>query len=396
MTLPLWLLAALSLFGILHTYVVYPRWVVGAGRTSENPAPARRRQMNPAPEWPAVHVLMAVHNEEVVLTEKLTSLFASEYPGTLTFYVGSDNSSDRTNAILEATDDPRLRPVMFRSRQGKPGIINQLAVLAGTEGIFVITDASVMLRPDTITQLVLPMLRDPRTGVVDARMIHTGMREVGIGKSEELYIDREVAVKQAEGRWAGVMMGPFGGCWALRATAFRPVPDNFLVDDFYLCMCAYEQHYRGEAAGAALVYEGVGQEISEEFRRKVRISSGNWQNLVRFRKLWWPFWRSPLHFAFFSHKVLRWWTPMLLLLLLLSLGGLWLGGNYWGGLAFVLLTAGLLFGYLADLLFSSLGIHFSPLRNLRYFLAMNAALLVGFFRYLNGIKSNVWQPSTRH
>jgi hypothetical protein len=49
-----------------------------------------------------------------------------------------------------------------------------------------------------------------------------------------------------------------------------------------------------------------------------------------------------------------------------------------------------------DRLLSLLNVHFRPGRYLSYFIAMNAALLVGCWRYLTGIKSNVWQPSQRH
>jgi hypothetical protein len=49
-----------------------------------------------------------------------------------------------------------------------------------------------------------------------------------------------------------------------------------------------------------------------------------------------------------------------------------------------------------DLLLAPMGIHFKVLRGLRYFLAMNTALLVGFYRFLTGIKSNVWKPSQRN
>jgi hypothetical protein len=141
----------------------------------------------------------------------------------------------------------------------------------------------------------------------------------------------------------------------------------------------------------------VGQDLGDEFRRKVRISSGNWQNAARFHKLWWPP-AGKLNYAFFSHKLLRWLTPMLLILLLASLLILGVGyGNYWAGLAFFILSCLLTLPPLLDYLLGSLGdIHWFPLRSIRYFLAMNLALLVGFFRYLKGIQSNVWQPSKRH
>ncbi|MEM9258931.1 MAG: glycosyl transferase family 2, partial [Bacteroidota bacterium] len=63
---------------------------------------------------------------------------------------------------------------------------------------------------------------------------------------------------------------------------------------------------------------------------------------------------------------------------------------------FVLLTVSLLAVALLDVFLAPLGVHIRGLRSWRYFLAMNAALLVGFFRFLTGIKSNVWQPSQRH
>jgi len=371
---------------------------------------------------------MAVHNEELVLEQKLASLAVQDYPGELRFLIGSDNSSDRTNEILIhwAAKDDRFRPTLFTSRQGKPGIINQLAEqvaarptgLSGDrldlhspqvnpaplprgegpgEGIYVLTDASVILHPNVITELVRPMLKDERIGVVDATMVQTGGKAEGIGLAEVQYINREVKIKRAEGQLWGAMIGPFGGCWAIRAEAFRPVPDNFLVDDFFLCMAAYEAGWLGISSEAAIVEEAVGQTISDEFRRKVRISSGNWQNLVRFRKLWWPPTKNELSFALFSHKILRWWTPFFLLIgilcsLLLALPL----GNHWVVILLGILSLLLLLGVLLDVALAPMGIHLKGLRSLRYFLAMNAALLVGFYRFLTGITTNVWQPSNRN
>jgi cellulose synthase/poly-beta-1,6-N-acetylglucosamine synthase-like glycosyltransferase len=416
---------------VLHTYVIYPWWVVNTGPTQAKGKLEARAQVPKTdkeqgdPPWPSVAVLMAAHNEETVLEQKLQSLFAQDYPGELNIFIGSDCSTDATNQILTdwSERDPRFHPTFYTVRQGKPGIINQLAertihdsglknneapplpttVLPTTNDqrptIFIITDASVILRPNTITELVRPMQKDPSIGVVDATMIQTGGTAEGIGQAEESYIHREVEIKRAESRRWGAMIGPFGGCWAIRAKAFTPVPDNFLVDDFFLCMAAYEQGYLGISSPDAVVEEAVGQSLHDEFRRKVRISSGNWQNLVRFRKLWWPFWKSSLAFAFFSHKVLRWWTPFLLLiglaawiLLLLILGP---EINYWPGMALLVLTGLILLLVVLDRVLSPLNVHFRPGRYLSYFIAMNAALLVGCWRYLTGIKSNVWQPSQR-
>ena len=391
------ILLLLCVAGVLHTYVLYPRYVVNLARTrvqSKN-----GREQGPAGQWPIVKVLMAAHNEEAVLEKKLETLSAQDYPGEMIFYVGSDNSCDRTNEIIAtyAEREPRLRPVIFTERRGKPGVINHLAHLSGHDGIFVLTDASVMLRANAITEMVRPMRHDATVGIVDTTMVQVGGNEHGIGGTESRYIDGEVAVKRAEGQLWGAMIGPFGGCFALRGSCYRPVPDNFLVDDFYLCMCTYEQGFRGLSSAAAVVEEPVGQHLRDEFRRKVRISSGNWQNLVRFQHLWWPPGKTELAFALFSHKILRWWTPFLLL----TGAGAWLAlylltGNYWVGALLAITSATVLGMAVLDIFLSELNVHLRALRAMRYFLAMNAALLAGFYRYLTGIRTNVWQPSNRN
>lgn len=344
---------------------------------------------------------MAVHNEEQVLPEKLASLAAQDYGGTLTVIVASDCSTDRTDELLAnfGLSGPGRKFVFSRNEQrlGKPATINRLVAVAGGDaGTFILTDASVMLRPDTITELVRPLIADPGLGVVDSRMVHTRVDTAGVGAAENTYISREVRLKQGESRRFGYFIGPFGGCWAVRAAAFSPVPPTFLVDDFFLCMSAYRAGWRGLSSDRAVVYEGVGQRLGDEFRRKVRIGAGNWQNLTYFQDLWYPPLRNGLSFSFFSHKVLRWLTPFLLMLLANCLLLLWWGGgNYWAGLTLGIAVGCLVSVVVLDLLLGRLGIHLPPLRNLNYFLAMNAALLVGFLRYLTGIKSNVWKPSQR-
>ena len=385
--------------GVLHTYLLYPQLTIGA-------AAARgcnevRQAPPPTAGWPDVYVLMAVHNEAQVLPAKLRSLAAQDYAGRLHLHFGSDGSTDATNALLTTFSRNSAHPVRLhlrRDRSGKPLTVDRLAAeVVDPRAVLLLTDASVMLAPSTVSELVRPMLDDERVGIVDARIVHTGVDEATISVTEDRYISREVALKQAESCLWRRMLGPFGGCFAIRRTAFTTVPANFLVDDFYLCMHAYERGYLGLSSDRAVAYEGVGQRLSDEFRRKRRIGAGNWQNLLRFRKLWWPPWSSSLAYAFFSHKILRWMTPLLLLIG----GACWalavgLTGNYWGGVVLLLLIALLTLSWLIPPVFARFNLPCTRVRALRYFIAMNVALLLGFFDYLTGIHSNVWQPSHRH
>ncbi|MEM8585627.1 MAG: glycosyltransferase, partial [Bacteroidota bacterium] len=350
---------------------------------------------------PPVAMLMAVHNEEAVIAQKLEATLAQDYPGNLTVYIGCDNCSDRTWPILQdyvkrypdrivASENPH--------RMGKPNTINRLFEELETETglILWLTDASVMPAEDCLKQLVYPILANDKIVLVDAQQIHHGLQEAGISRSEDSYISREAKIKVAEGKIYGHLIGPFGGCYVLKADYFRPVPDNYLVDDFFLCMSAYESGGRGISSPDARAFEAVGQSMRGEFNRKLRIATGNWQNLMRFRSLWWPL-TSDLAYAFFSHKILRWISPILGIIMFICLAVLAFGlSNYWATVLLYSLSALVLIPSLLDVTLSILGVDLLVFRHWRYFLTMNLALLLGFFRFLKGVRSNVWQPSQRH
>jgi hypothetical protein len=96
-----------------------------------------------------------------------------------------------------------------------------------------------------------------------------------------------------------------------------------------------------------------------------------------------------------SHKVLRWLGPFFMLSMFSGALILALFGNFMGLILLLLLSLAWVVLPIIDFLASQLGIHVFLLRGLRYFMLMNVALLAGFFKFLNGIKSNVWQPTQR-
>jgi cellulose synthase/poly-beta-1,6-N-acetylglucosamine synthase-like glycosyltransferase len=263
--------------------------------------------------------------------------------------------------------------------------------------ILIITDANVMLAANTIFQLC-KHFKDAKIAVVDSNIINPDRKEGnGIAKNEKGYISREVMMKHYEGKAWGAMIGPLGGCYAIRSTYFTEVPKGFLVDDFYIAMKALEKGGKAINELEAICYEDVSSKISEEFRRKTRISSGNFANLSVFWPMLMP-WKGALAFAFLSHKVLRWFGPFFIIAAFIA--NIFLafafGGNLFYQILFFLQTFGLFAVPLLDFLAGLLGLHLAPLRYISYFLAMNAALLKGFFNYLKGVRNNVWQPTQRN
>lgn len=375
---------------VFHSYVLFPVILRLAGAFRKLP----RDNADQTNQVPMVSILLSAYNEEDVIEEKIRSVFKTDYPASrFEILIGSDQSTDRTPEIIEnlKKEFPAIRFYNFTVRRGKPNVIN-LLVKEATGVILILTDANVIFDENTLTRITAPFA-DPLVGLVDTQMINLGMKREGISFQEKAYISREVQIKYLESRLWGVMMGPFGGCFAIRKELFEPVPVNFLVDDFFLNMKVLESGYKAVSNPEARVYEDVSNDLSIEFKRKVRIATGNFQNLKRFRKLLSPS-KPALAFCFLSHKVLRWLGPVFLLVALISLIFLAFTSFYY--FLLVLVYAGVLLVPALDYLLKKLNLHFKIFRFITHFLGMNLALSIGIVRYLKGVKTNVWQPTKRH
>ena len=379
----------ICLFLVFYSYLLFPFILKLLARNSSLNA----RSFSPE-ALPMISVLIADHNEENVIGEKIASVLTGDYPLTkLEVLVGSDASTDHTNAILQQIKEtnPSLHLFPYEERKGKPGIINQLAREAKGE-ILVISDANVILERNTLVELIR-YFKEERIGLVDSCLVSTGIKRGGISRQEKFYASREVSIKHHESVLWESMMGPFGGCYALRKSLFRPVPDHFLVDDFFINMSVLEQGAGCISNILARVSEDVSNDPREEFRRKKRISAGNYQNLFRFRSM---LFKGSLGvgFCFFSHKVLRWIVPFLVMITLSLSTILGIKSPFY--LLLALLQFLVLFTPVIGYFLRKIGIQIIPLRFISHFVLMNMALLAGFFKFSGGIRNNVWQPTSRN
>jgi cellulose synthase/poly-beta-1,6-N-acetylglucosamine synthase-like glycosyltransferase len=378
---------------LFHSYVFYPVLLHFLTGNQE----LHHSAYNEEDKLPPVKIFMSVYNEEDVIRQKLDSLLATTYPlDQLLICIGSDGSSDDTDRILQDYADHHhcIYFQRYSGRKGKANILNDLVANASTDQdeVYIFTDANVMFTQSTIFELV-KYFKDASIGLVGANVINREIKEDGISHQEQAYIQRENYVKHLEGLCWGTMMGAFGACYAIRSSHFKPIPANFLMEDFYITMNVLKQGKKAINNLDAICYEDVANDLTEEFKRKVRISAGNFQNLsVYYSLLWPPF--NGLAFSFLSHKVLRWLGPFFLIIALITSGYL-APGNIFYTVLFFLQGIPLLFPLLDHLLRKG-QFHSLILRFIAYFYSMNLALLIGFFKYLKGVKTNVWQPTKRY
>lgn len=367
---------------ILHSYVFYPVGLLLFSKKKRESV-----QYTPNDNLPEITVIMAAYNEENVIDNKIRSLIGTGYPlNKISVLIGSDASTDQTNVIVKkwCTQYPFIKLIEFKGRTGKAGIVNELVKESKTE-ILILTDANVIFNRETIFNLVRHFKNNTVTQVC-ANIIKVTKGSLGISEQEKTYMALENKIKLHESYNWNIVMGAEGGCNAIRKKNYAVVPGNFCVDDFYVSMNIIEQGGEIVFDNEAVCYEDAPSQSSVEFKRKVRISTGNFQNLFRYKNLLLTFWKGS-SFAFLSHKVLRWLTPFLLILCFLS--SLFLG--FYNRIFFVICAVQFL-GILTPLI----KIDQKYFKIVSHFYLMNLALLKGFFKFLGGVETNIWQPTKRN
>jgi len=371
---------------ILHTYLFYPLFMILIYRNSNH----NQLLFYSDDELPSIAILIAAHNEEKVIEKKILSVFNTNYPSSkLKVFIGSDASTDRTDEIISNLTNTysSIEFIKFKGRVGKISIINHLQSLCD-EPVLILSDANVIFKQNTIFELV-KYFKDSNVGLVSANIIKESSNNDGISYQEKKYLNFENKIKASESYAFNFIMGAEGGCYAIRNNLFSKVPSNFIVDDFFITMQVLERKNYALLNNLAICIEDVTSDISSEYRRKVRISSGNFQNLFFFKHLLFDF--SSICFAFWSHKVLRWLTPFFIFICLFSSVFLIPYHKFFIWISCIQLVLLLfpLFNYFFK--FNNVFLKF-----IAHFYLMNFALFEGFIKFIKGIKSSIWEPINRN
>jgi cellulose synthase/poly-beta-1,6-N-acetylglucosamine synthase-like glycosyltransferase len=372
--------------GVVYSYALYPVAIWALARTfGRKPTPPRELADE---ALPTVSLLIAAYNEEAVVRERIENALGLDYPADkLEIVIASDGSSDRTNAIVESFDDPRVRLLAYPKRRGKAAVLN--AAFGDVRGeIVVLSDANTNTDRDAIRKLVR-WFQSPHVGVVCGRLLLTDP-ETGTNV-DSLYWRYETFLKGCEGR-LGALLGANGAIYAIRRSLYAAIQGNTLIDDFVIplltrlrtgCTIEYDQD--------AVAYEETPEAIASEFKRRARIGTGGFQSLPVIWMLLNPV-RGWVSFSLFSHKLCRWLCPFLLAGALASNAALISNPFYAITLAIQVLVYA--FALLGTRL-TNPGRAFRVLRLTTLFAGMNLALLVGFWRWVSEEPQGAWSRTAR-
>ena len=367
---------------VAHTYLLYPVSLFVASAAVQTirdwrylmSRQDRRRIPRDPVELPAVSFIIPAHNEERHLPEKLENLAELDYPKELLEVVFvSDGATDRTNEILATAERGNVRVVYLPIRGGKASAVNQ-GVQQARHELLVLSDAATLFAADAIRKLVRHFANS-QVGVVCGALQFLGSLESR--QTEGVYWRYEGMLRLMESR-LGVTLTASGAIYAVRRECFVALPADTLVEDLMVPMNARKQGYRVLYDPEARATDFAPATVGGEFARRVRIATGSFRALGQLL-------RGPLDpltgFAFFSHKLLRWILPLLLIGMLLASALL---ADHHAVYRMMFLAQGVFYlwavvGYLFRRQVGGIRYALIPY----YLLAMHLAFLVGLVRVLS-------------
>jgi cellulose synthase/poly-beta-1,6-N-acetylglucosamine synthase-like glycosyltransferase len=340
-------------------------------------------------QWPTISILLSAYNEEEVIGDRIKNLLALNYPSEwLEIMVGSDGSSDRTCEIIKNYQDRGIHLVAFEQRRGKASVVNDLVARARGE-IVVLTDANTFFHPEAVRELVKALWNYPLACAVVGRLtLHSSVTG---GNLDGVYWRYENFIKSLESCF-GIVLGANGAIYAFRREQYDPLPKEAIVDDFLIPMLM-RLHSGGRVnfVPEAKAWEKSPERVRDEFRRRVRIGAGDFQALLWTWRLLLP-WKGLVSMAYFSHKVLRWLGPWLMIIAFIA--NVWLLDVPFFQMLFIqqLVFYGL---GLSTVFVNRVPILGKVAIGLQYFLVLNAALLLGFLRFALGLTHPFWNTASR-
>lgn len=385
-----------SLGGIFYTYFGYPVLIFLLAKIIHKPEAYQTYK-------PSVTLLIAAYNEEIVIEEKLKNSLSIDYPGNLLqILVVTDGSADKTPEIAKRYIPYGIEILHEPERRGKMAAINRALPNARGE-IVVFSDANNYYQPDTILKLVQPF-GDPGVGAVTGAKV-IGQGDGSLGASEGLYWKYESFIKKQESR-AGSCTSAAGEVLAIRKNLYLAPPDNVINDDFYIAMQIVRNGYRLVYAPEAKSLERVSPSAQDEITRRTRINAGRFQAITMANQIL-PFNRPLLVWQILSHKFLRPLVPffmigaalsnLLAVLFPPSVKGLWILSQPYN---LIFLGLQILF-YVLAWIGRKTGNRGEQSKLIRLFYIptfltnSNYAALIGFFRFLRGSQSHMWDRIQR-
>ena len=370
-----------SVAALVYVYVGYPLCLAVISMFR------RRRPAEPDYE-PRITVMIAAHNEEAGIEQKIQQTLALDYPADkFDILVVSDGSTDRTDELVSriAATDARVRLLRTRERRGKTNAQNE-GIEKCTGDVVVFSDATTVYHPKALRYLAANYINE-NVGAASGRYQYfdpTGDSPTGLGTIA--FWNYENFIKTMQSRIATIS-GCCGCIYSVRRKLYTALADD-VISDLVQPLYVIKQGYRVAFEDRALAYEETTSSSEEEFRMRVRVVTRGMRGILSVPDVLNPFRRPWLAFQLLSHKVMRWLVPLFLVVAFLTSAALWGSPLYrW----IFLLQAGF-YAWAALIAIVPPIAKIKALAIPLYFCTVNAAAVVSMVQLIRGQRYVVWQP----
>lgn len=369
-----------SLIAIVYVYIGYPIIVILWGWLRDCKVKKDKSFM------PYVSILIAAYNEESAIEDTVLNKLALDYPeDRLEVIVVSDCSSDHTEDIVNSIEDPRVKLLIQNERRGKTSALNRAFDIAIGE-ILVFADANSIYEKSALKELVANF-SDESVGYVTGHMVYVGSDGSTVGDGCSQYMKYENFLRRYE-TLIGSVVGVDGGIDAIRSHLYKKMRDDQLPD-FVLPLHVITTGKRVVYESAAVLKEAVLRDDDDEAKMRYRVALRALWAIHDNRKLLLNI-RDPIYsFQLWSHKVLRYMVPVLMILVLFL--NIFLVSN--GAIYIILLVGQVMFYVLAYICLIAKQLpNLFGVKSICYFVVVNFAFLKAIVSFFRGGRVVIWTP----
>jgi|SaaInlStandDraft_6_1057023.scaffolds.fasta_scaffold15861_2 cellulose synthase/poly-beta-1,6-N-acetylglucosamine synthase-like glycosyltransferase len=328
---------------------------------------------------PKITVLITAYNEEEKILKRVENILQCEYfDNSLEVVVASDGSTDGTDRIVNSISDNRVKLFRPETRVGKTETQN-LAIQYANGEIIVFTDAESKFENNFLINLV-KKFSNSKVGCVTGSLHFTTNIDSTISVGQGYYWSYELKIRKIESR-LGMLAVSSGACMAVRKSLFNKMDGAYGEDCIIPLDVILNKHYVVHASNA-IAYDRMECEIETELSTRSRMTLRNWQGTWSKKTLLNPFKFPSYSFSLWSHKILRWLSPIFVLILSIS--------------AFILSSESIFYWYVSLAVFSFYiagivgwivgikGLSIPLVSNIYVFILANIGFMKGLFGVIKG------------
>lgn len=376
-----YLLIFISLIALTGSYFIYPLVFFLIAKVSG------KRRFVYSDNLPEVSLIVSLCNEdEEIVRKTLKNRLAIDYPEDkldLVFII--DGRSDELIGLFNDTAK-NVRVYETEGRCGKTSALNKYIPMLESE-ILIFSDANSLYRPDAVRKLVRHFEK-PEIGGVCGELIYVDDDLPDMtGQLSNVYLRYEQFVKIAESRVSTLTVYN-GAIYAIRKSIHQEMNPQ-AANDFQHPVQVVIKGYKSVYEPEAVAYESTVKNDAVEFKRTVRITARGWKGLLTYPQIINPFKTGMFSIQFVFRKLLRWLSPLFLIILFASTFMLRDQAIFY--IFFLLQVLFYIFAFCGWLLrsYKLNKLFYYPY----YFCLVNLAALIGFTFFLTGKDTATWAPS---